>query len=70
MLAPSEELAGRMQIRHPRVLVPDGDGEEFEEAFCRGVAGVGDDRRHDDLGRDGAGDPYRLVGRNDDQLRA
>ena len=70
MLAPGEEPADRMQVGRPRVLVADGGGEEFQEAAGRVVAGVGDDRRHDDRGRDGTRDPHRLVGRDDGQLLA
>ena len=68
MLAPGEEPADGMQIGHAGVLVADGRGEEFQEAAGRVVAGVGDDRRHDDRGRDGGGDPRRLGGRDDGQL--
>jgi hypothetical protein len=68
MLAPGEEPAGCVEIRRPRVLVADGHGEEFEEAFRRSVAGVGDDRRHHDRRRDGAGGFSRTVGQDDGQL--
>jgi hypothetical protein len=67
MLTPGEEPADRMQIAHAGILVADGGGEEFQEAASRLIAGVGDDLWHEDLGRNGAGDPHRLVGRNDGQ---
>ena len=41
-----------MQVRRPGVFVPDGSAEEFEEAARGGVAGVGDDRRDDNVFRD------------------
>ena len=54
VLAPGEEPAYRMQVGDARVLVADGGGKEFEEAARRMVAGIGDDCRHDDVGRDRA----------------
>ena len=51
----------RMQVGHAGVLVADGGGEEFQEAARRLVAGVGDDRRHDDRCRGGRGDPGALA---------
>jgi hypothetical protein len=43
---PGEEVRHGPVIGHPGVLVPDGGGEEFEEAADGGVAGAGDRRRH------------------------
>jgi hypothetical protein len=70
MLAPGEEPAHGMQIRRAGVPVADGRGEEFQEAARRSVAGVGDDRRHDDGCRDPGRDPHRPLGRDDGQLAA
>jgi hypothetical protein len=70
MRAPGEETTGRMQIGGSRVLVADGHGEEFEEPFRRGVAGIGDDRRHHDGRGDGARKPRQLGGRDDGQFAA
>ena len=70
MLAPGKEPADRMQVGHASVPVADRGGEEFQEAARGVVTGVGDDRRHNDLRRDCAGDPQLLVGRNDGQLVA
>ena len=70
MLAPGEEPTDGMQVGGAGVLVADCGGEEFQKASGRLVAGVGDDRRHDDPGRDGTRDPHRLVGRDDSQLLA
>jgi hypothetical protein len=67
MLAPSEEPTDGVHVGRPRVFVADGGGEEFQEATRGMLAGVGDDRRHDDLGCDGAGDPQLLVGWDDGQ---
>ena len=53
LVAPGEEPAAGPVIGHAGVLVADRGGEEFQEAARRAVAGVGDDRRHDDRGRDG-----------------
>jgi hypothetical protein len=69
-LVPGEEPTGRIQVRRPGVLVADGGGEKFQEASRGPGAGVGDDRRQDDLGRDGAAGPQRLVGREDGQRAA
>ena len=49
---PGEERGDGPVIRHPRVLIPDGGGEEFQEAPSGGVAGAGDDRRHRHAGAD------------------
>jgi hypothetical protein len=45
-LAPSEEPAARPRIGAPRVGVADVGGEEFDIAPAGGVAGGGDQRRH------------------------
>jgi len=68
MLAPGEEAAGRMQIRRPRVPVADRHGEEFKKPCCRGIAGVGNGRRHHDRRRDRARQSRRIGSRNDGQL--
>ena len=47
-LAPGEEAPAGVEVGRAGVLVVDRDGEEFQEAARRRVAGVGDDRRHDD----------------------
>ena len=65
VLAPGEEFSHRMQVGRAGVPIADGSGEEFQEAARRVVAGVGDDRRHDDRGRDGGGDFPRTGGRDD-----
>jgi hypothetical protein len=50
------------------IPVVDGSGKEFQEPARYLVAGVADDRRHHDRGRDGRGDPGRLGCRDDGQL--
>jgi hypothetical protein len=42
-----------MQVGVARVLVVDGDGEEFEKSAHRVVAGRSDDRRDNRAGRGG-----------------
>jgi hypothetical protein len=68
MLAPGKEPAGRVKIRRPGVLVADGHGEEFQKPFRRGVAGVGDDRRHHCRGRQRRDQSRGLGGGNDGQF--
>ena len=67
MVAPGEEPDAGMIIRHARVFVADGGGEELEEAAGGLVAGGGDNARHQDAvaGRDSQG----LGRRNLDLLR-
>jgi kynurenine formamidase len=60
-IAPGEEPTDSVVVGHAGVLVADGGGEKFQEAPRRLVAGVGDDRRYDDLRRDSARDPRRLL---------
>jgi hypothetical protein len=67
MLAPGEEPVDRMEVGRPRVPVADGGGEELQEALRGGIAGVGDDRRHDDGCGDRGRDLRRLGGRRDGQ---
>ena len=60
IIAPGEEPAARPRIGAPRVRVADVGGEEFHIAPAGGVAGIGDQRRHQrpigvSLGREGAG---------------
>ena len=43
-LAPVQELANSLAVRHPRVLVPDRDGEELEEPLGRFWSDVGNNR--------------------------
>jgi hypothetical protein len=68
VLATGEEPPDGMQIGRAGVLVADSGGEEFQELARRLVAGVGDDRRHDDRRGDACGDPRLLGARDDGQL--
>jgi hypothetical protein len=43
-LAPVQELADRLVVCHPGVLVPNRDGEEFEKSLSRFWPDIGDDR--------------------------
>ena len=49
---PGEEVGDGPEIGQPGIFVPDGGGEEFQEAASGGVTGVGDDRRHGHGGAD------------------
>jgi hypothetical protein len=44
LIAPGEESGDGPVIGHAGVFVADGGSEEFQEAPCRLVAGIGDDR--------------------------
>ena len=61
MVAPGEEPNAGMIIRHARVFVADGGGEEFEEAAGGLVAGGCDHARHQNAvaGGDGQGSGRR-----------
>jgi len=48
LLAPGKELEHCPVIGHAGIFVANGRGEEFEEASGGGIAGIGDDRRHDE----------------------
>jgi len=49
---PGEELGDGPIIGHAGIFIPDGGGEEFQEASGGVVAGAGDDRRHRHAGAD------------------
>ena len=66
MVAPGEEPDAGAMIRHARVLVADGGGEELEEAARGLVAGGGDHARHEDAVA--RRDHERFGLRNDDLL--
>jgi hypothetical protein len=61
VLAPGEEAGDSMQAGHAGVFVADVGGEVFEEPPVRLVASVGNDCRHDEVGR-GRGDGARGSG--------
>ena len=46
-IVPGKEAPAGMKVGVSRVLVVDRDGEEFQKATHRVVAGGSDDRRHD-----------------------
>ena len=68
LVAPFEEPGAGPVVSHAGVLVADRRGEEFEEAACRAIAGIGDDRGHDDRRRDTRGDPRSPGGRDHGQI--
>ena len=46
-IAPGEEAPAGVKVSRARVLVVDGDGEEFQKSAHRVIAARSDDRRYD-----------------------